>query len=144
MKKILIIGQAPPIQKQTIPYDSTMLYEWLAEVGVTQEAAQEMFDFEAMTDKIPKTTSSGHVPPSEEEMKDYYSRVLLDKIHNSDKVILVGASPRNFFKKKEFFKRYDNDRVKVLTLIHPSKRNFKMYYDNKEKLLSLLKTFIYE
>lgn len=140
--KILIIGQAPPLQKQEIPYDTTMLYEWLAEVGVDKISAQSMFDFEAMTDKLPEVTKAGHKPPSNEEMEDYMKRVLRDKINNSEKVILLGACPRNFFGKKEFFKRYDNDKFKVLTLIHPSKRNSKMYKDNKEKLVSLLKDFI--
>lgn len=145
MKRILIIGQAPPLQRQEIAYDTTMLYEWLSEIGIDKIPAQEMFDFEAMTDKPPKTSKSGsHIPPSREEMDDYMDRVLLDKITNSEKIILLGACPRNYFKRKKFFKRYDNDKFKVLSLIHPSKRNYKMYNDNKELLLSLLKNIIEE
>lgn len=41
MKKILIIGQAPPLQKQDVPYDTTMLYEWLSEIGISKEKAQK-------------------------------------------------------------------------------------------------------
>ena len=145
MKKILIIGQAPPLQKQNIPYDTTMLYEWLSEIGIDQIPAQQIFDFEAMTDKLPKISSSGsHIPPSKEEMKDYFKRVLKRKIENSKKIILLGASPRNFFGKKDFFKRYDKNGYKVLSLIHPSTRNRSMYNTNKEKILSLLKEIIYE
>lgn len=144
MKKIILIGQAPPLQKQEYPYDSTLLYEWLGEIGISKIEAQDLFDFEAMTDKIPEVTKSGHKPPSNEEMEDYYNRVLKDKIKSSDKVILLGASPRNFFKKKEFFKRYDKNGIKVLSLIHPSKRNYKMYNDNKELILKLLKEIIYD
>lgn len=144
MKKILIIGQAPPLQKQEFPYDTTMLYEWLSEIGIDKIPAQYMFEFEAMTDKLPDVDSNGHKPPSEEEMMEYFNRVLKDKIGNSDKIILLGASPRNFFGKKNFFQRYDKNGFKVLSLIHPSKRNSKMYNDNKEKLLTLLKDLIYE
>ncbi|AGO47541.1 uracil-DNA glycosylase [Cellulophaga phage phi4:1] len=142
--KILIIGQAPPIQKQDIPYDTTMLYDWLSEVGISKDKAQDMFEFEAMTDKIPEVTEFGHKPPSDLEMKDYWKRVLCDKVDQSEKIILLGACPRNFFKKDKFFERYDNKRFKVLSLIHPSKRNYKMYNDNKEKLVSLLKDIIFE
>lgn len=145
MKKILLIGQAPPLQKQEIPYDTTMLYDWLSQINITKEKALEIFDFESMTDKPPKISENGsHLPPSKKEMLDYWKRVLLDKVELSDKIILLGACPRKFFEKDSFFKRYDNKKFKVLTLIHPSKRNYKMYKDNKELILSLLKNIIEE
>ena len=127
MNKILIIGQAPPIKKQAIPYDSTMLYDWFSEVGITVDEAQKVFDFEAMTDKIPQVGANGHIPPSEVEMAEYFQRVLKEKVSKADKVILLGASPRNFFNVKKFF----TEEGKMLSLIHPSKRNSKMYYDIK-------------
>ena len=42
--KILIIGQAPPAVKQTVPYDTTMLYEMFAWVDISKEQAKEELD----------------------------------------------------------------------------------------------------
>lgn len=142
-KKILIIGQAPPLQKQEYPYDTTMLYKWLEEVGITKEEAQDIFEFEAMTDLPPKVSENGsHIPPSQKEMKSYWKRVLEPKAANARKIILLGAVPRNFFKRDKFFERSDKNGFKVLSLIHPSTRNFKMYNDNKEKITTLLKEIL--
>lgn len=144
IEKVLVIGQAPPLVKQEYPYDTTQLYDWLLEVGISKDKAQDFFEFEAMTDKLPKTDSNGHKPPGQKEQRDYYNRVLKEKIEKSKKIILLGRTSMKFFKKDEFFKRYDNKGYKVLTLIHPSKRNITLYRNNKEKIINLLKDFIYE
>lgn len=144
MKKILLIGQAPPIKPQDIPYDSTMLYDWLKEIGVSKEEAQLIFEFEAMTDKIPKVVKGNQKPPSIFEMKDYYHRVLLDKIYNSDIVILLGKSPMKFFDQDEFFVDIMTGKKRFFTMIHPSKRNITLYRNNKEKVLSIFEKAITE
>jgi len=52
--KTLIIGQAPANQKQTYPYDTTQLYDWLNEIGISKEEAQNLFTFDAVYDKFPQ------------------------------------------------------------------------------------------
>ena len=87
MKKILIIGQAPPAVKQDVPYDTTLLYVMLSWVGISKEKAQEIFDFEAMTDTFPghSSTRNGHAVPSYFVMEVYYNNILEEKIKTTEK-----------------------------------------------------------
>lgn len=129
MKKILIIGQAPPAQKQEVPYDTTLLYEMFSWVGISKEQAQELFDFEAMTDKFPGFTKSKlHKHPPFEEMKDYYDRVLRNKILNADRVLVLGAVARSAL----FTLMNGEEKGKIwYELIHPSRRNYAKIMDDK-------------
>src|SRR6185312_4933999 len=52
-KKILIIGQAKPAVEQEYPYDTTMLYSWLKEQGISKLHAQHIFEFEAVYQEFP-------------------------------------------------------------------------------------------
>lgn len=143
MKKILIIGQAPPLQKQELPYDTTMLYDWLNEVGVSKEKAQKIFDFEAMTDKPPRIGANGsHLKPTKKEMDDYYRRVLHSKCLNADSIILVGKCSMEYFGFNNFYESKEINGKTYSTLIHPSKRNLDRYRKNKQRLINCLQKAI--
>ena len=80
-RRNLIIGQALPAVKQEYPYDTTMLYDWLNEVGISKEEAQNIFEFDAVYDKFPVFDSKGgHLKPTKDQMEEYYERSLRDKI----------------------------------------------------------------
>lgn len=135
MKKILLIGQAPPIKKQAIPYDSTMLYSWLDEVGVSVEQAQNIFEFEAMTDKVPELVNGNQKPPSKMEMQHYYNTVLIHKMLVADVIILMGKTPINFFGYDDFFLQIKSEKRTIFTMIHPSKRNITLFRKNREIII---------
>lgn len=135
--KILIIGQAPPAVKQTLPYDTTMLYDWFNEIGVSKEIALQLFDFDAVYDKFPGFNSNGgHLTPSKEQMEDYWARELEDKVNNAKSILCLGACARDFLKTKEINKTIEY-------LIHPSKRNLHYYNTNKDFILNKLKKVVY-
>ncbi len=140
MGKTLIIGQAPPAVTQGVPYDTTMLYDWFKEVGVSKEEAQELFEFDAIYDKFPGFDSNGgHLKPTKEQMDEYWERSLEMKVILADKVILLGNVARDYFNSKE--KKYSCN-LEVYELIHPSKRNFSLYQKNKEEIISKLKKIL--
>lgn len=142
MKKILIIGQAPPSPTtyQEVPYSTTLLYDMLGWVGITKERAQDMFEFEAMTDKFPGYGASGHKPPSKAEALYHYSHVLIHKIANADKIILLGSVAKNFFEEADLF--HTNRRW--LCLIHPSRRNYDRIMKDKAGITKELDHFLQE
>lgn len=130
--KILIIGQAPPAVSQSLPYDTTMLYDWFAEVNVSKERAQELFDFDAVYDKFPGFDSKGgHLKPNKEQMEDYWNRELKDKVENCRAILVLGNCAKEFIKEKNTGKR-------IVYLIHPSKRNYSLYNKNKESIIENL------
>jgi len=138
--KILIIGQAPPAVKQEVPYDTTMLYDWLIEVGITKDTAQDMFEFEAVCgDFTGFSEKGGHRKPSLSEMDAHWDSVLEEKVQLADKIILLGNVSRDYFYSKP--KTYSCG-LKVLELIHPSKRNSFLYSKTKDAVISSLKEFI--
>lgn len=135
--KILIVGQAPANQKQQYPYDTTQLYNWLAEVGVSKEQAQELFIFDAVYDKFPGFDSKGgHLKPTREQMDEYWERDLKYKVDSVDKILLLGNVSKTYFAQKEIKNK------EIYTLIHPSTRNIGIYNQNKESILSTLKKIV--
>ncbi len=152
-KKILIIGQAPPAVKQELPYDTTMLYDWLNEIGISKNDAQEIFDFDAVYGEFPGfDENGGHKKPTWQQMLQHYTDVLEKKIKDVDKVIILGNVAKDFF---VALKNYNDKFVeeaeqqvlfgkKVIYLIHPSKRNFSLYQKSKENILNLLKSVVYD
>lgn len=131
MKKILVIGQAPPAVKQTYPYDTTYFYEWLSWCNVTKLEAQDRFDFDAMTDKFPGHGANGHLLPSESEMLNYFNTVLKQKIENVDKVLILGKVAE--YNLSKFLNGLDKN--KFCCLMHPSRRNTGMIIANKAKII---------
>jgi uracil-DNA glycosylase len=140
MRKILIIGQAPPAVKQTLPYDTTMLYDILSWVGIDKDRAQEMFQFDALVDKFPGFDSrGGHLKPSKDQICEYYSRSLRISIDMADKIILLGAPARGFLRPDLI--NY-GIRGKYLYLPHPSRRNYNLIMGKKEEITTLLRSFL--
>ncbi|MAX51450.1 MAG: hypothetical protein CMH22_05680 [Methylophaga sp.] len=132
-KKILIIGQAPPAVKQGLPYDTTQLYDWFEELGISKGKAQDLFDFDAVYDKFPGFASGGgHKKPSNEQMEEYWERSLKEKVENSKSILVLGGVARDFLKNKNIDK-------KMVFVIHPSKRNTWLYNKNKESILGKIK-----
>jgi len=136
--KILIIGQAPPEQKQKLPYDTTMLYNWFEEVGIKKSDAKDTFEFDAVYDKFPgKDASGNHIQPSLKEMNEYFNRSLKQKISNHDKIIVLGKVAYNFLVSINAL-----ENKKFIELMHPSFRNIGKYKQEKKQLIEKLKEFI--
>lgn len=134
--KILIIGQAPPFVAQKLPYDTTMLYDWFQEIGISKEASQELFLFDAVYDQFPGfDKNGGHNKPSNLQMQDYWERSLKSKIESVKSVLVLGNVAKDFLLSKSVNK-------KCIYLIHPSKRNYSIYKKNKEEILNKLKTIL--
>jgi uracil-DNA glycosylase len=141
MKKILLIGQAPPAQKQAVPYDTTMLYEWLQEIDISKDQAQSLFEFEAMAKEFPGyNDKGGHKLPTPKGMIIHYDDYLRFRIEEADKIILLGAVPKKFFIDNRLFAVWSDK--KTLCLMHPSTRNRGVYKQTKSTLLAALKSFI--
>lgn len=138
--KTLIIGQAPAYQKQQYPYDTTQLYDWLAEIGISKERAQELFEFDAVYDKFPGYDSNGgHLKPTKLQMDDYWERELELKVQMAEKIILLGNVSRDYFYSKP--KTY-SCKTQIYELIHPSKRNIGIFNQNRTNILETLKKAI--
>ena len=136
MDKILIIGQAPPAQKQLLPYDTTMLYDWFEQLGISKNDALDMFLFDAVYDKFPGYNSNGgHLKPNEQQMEDYWKRGLKQKVGKCKAILVLGACARDFLKTKEINKP-------IAYIIHPSKRNYSLYLKNKDSILKSISNLI--
>lgn len=140
--KILIIGQAPAAQKQQVPYDTTMLYDWLVEIGINKKIAQSLFDFDAVFGEFPGyDENGGHKVPDDVQMKQHYDVVLKSKIEKADRIIILGKVAEKFLNSIQGEPLAGK---KVIYLIHPSKRNFSLYQKSKENILTLLSNIVYD
>lgn len=146
---ILIIGQAPPIKEQTLPYDSTILYDWFKSANISKEDAQARFIFDAVYDKFPgHTKDGGHKAPTKAQFKDYLKRSLSKKINQASSIILLGNTACKFILNKELdwgTIHIDNnsfDKKAYLVLPHPSKRNTLIHQQYKEVIQQSLLTFL--
>lgn len=136
MSKILIIGQAPPAVKQNFPYDTTMLYDWLLELGITKEKAQELFLFDAVSDQFPGfNKNGGHKKPSWEMFVEYWTLELKQRVEESRSIIVLGNVAKEYLSLMDIKKP-------MIFLIHPSKRNFSLYKKNKGEILNKLKSVL--
>ncbi len=140
MKKILIIGQAPPAIKQSLPYDSTMLYEVLSWVGIDKHRAQELFIFDAVTDKFPGFYKQGHQKPSFIDFTDYLDRGLRERILDAKKILLLGKIAENYIMAND--SEFELSFKTILILPHPSRRNYSRIMQQKEKITQMLGDFI--
>jgi uracil-DNA glycosylase len=141
MNKILIIGQAPPAINQRVPYDTTMLYEILSWIDITQDSAQNIFEFDAVYNKFPgrDPLTGGHLKPKQEQMDLYWDEVLENKVQLADKVILLGNVAKDFIISKP--KTWSSNK-QFLELIHPSRLNYNRIIFNKENITNKLKEFL--
>ena len=134
--KILIIGQAPPAQEQELPYDTTMLYDWLAECGISKEQAQELFTFSSVSGTLRGVKNGAHMLPLKSEKEQHYKVVLQPLMLQHEKYILLGNVAHDFIATKTTVNE------KYLVLIHPSRRNYSLYIKNKAEIINSLKNFI--
>lgn len=141
MNKILIIGQAPPAQEQKVPYDTTMLYDILAWVGITKEQAQEIFTFDAVYDKFPGFNAiGGHLKPSYAQFLGYLVRSLQDKIVRHQHIMILGRIAYDYLYETPVVKDL-LARRNVVTLLHPSYRNRARIMSNQYLTTKELKDF---
>lgn len=140
MNKILIIGQAPPAVKQSVPYDTTMLYEILEWVGISKDSAQDLFEFDAVYNEFPGWENGKHRVPTKLEMEYHWDEVLETKVQLADKVILLGNVAKNFINSKP---KTWSCNTEFLELIHPSRLNYNRIIQDKEKITQKLKEFLY-
>lgn len=136
----MVIGQAPPLQKQEVPYDTTMLYEWFEDCGISKEEAQKRFEFDAVYNQFPGKDGSGHKKPTTEQMDSYWS-TLETKIQGVDKVIVLGNVAKDYIESKP---RTWSCNLEMLFLMHPSRMNYNRYKSNPDKILKPLKQFLNE
>jgi uracil-DNA glycosylase len=151
-EKIIIIGQAPPAVKQTLPYDTTMLYDWLDSIGIPKCDAYAYFDFDAVYNEFPGfNEEGGHRVPTYKQCESYWSE-LSKKIKSSSKVIIVGAAAYNMLEmltRDTFLGKgvvCTKGRIlekDFLYLPHPSKRNTSLVKKLGSKLTNSLKDFVF-
>lgn len=134
--KILIIGQAPANVEQKLPYDTTMLYDWLNEIGISKDQSQELFIFDAVYNKFPGfNKNGGHKKPSWEQFVEYWTMSLKQKTEECKSIIVLGNVAKEYLSLMNIEKP-------MIFLIHPSKRNYSLYNKNKEEILSKLKSVL--
>lgn len=142
MDKILILGQAPPAITQQLPYDTTMLYDWLAEIGVSKERAQQIFEFESCLNFFPgrNNTNSGHKRPTKKQIAEHWITVE-ERLQQASKVIILGGVAAGYYNTAQ---RTWSCTLPELFLIHPSRRNTLRYRENKTEILNSLRAFIFD
>ena len=130
--KILIIGQAPPAVEQSVPYDTTMLYQIFqdANIDITKENALERCTFAAVYDKFPgRDENGGHKAPTKKQMQDAWFRYLKAEVESHDKVLVFGKVAEDFI--KSILWRLN----KFHFFPHPSYRNHSLWKKDYPKLL---------
>lgn len=140
MAKILIIGQAPGIRAQTVPYDTTLLYTILEWVGIGKGQAQGLFEFEALSNEFPGLYKKGHhAKPSKESIQKHWIETLEAKVQGSEKVWLLGNFVSDYFKK---LPKTWSCNLEILETYHPSRRNYSKIMAQKETIIKLLTHFL--
>jgi len=135
MKKILIIGQAPPLKEQKIPYDSTLLYTILEWVGISKEQAQDTFEFEAVSNEFPGLNkNNGHKLPSVGDMCIHWHTTLHKKFAEADKVLILGEVARKFIFARMRPRTTLTQRTYCMD--HPSRRNYSRIMASKESIIT--------
>lgn len=138
--RILVIGQAPAKREQKVPYDTTLLYSMLEWVGISKEQAQDMFEFEALSNEFPGLSKPGHhAKPAKENIEKHWKQELEIKVQLADKVWLLGE-----FVKKTFynFPKTWSCNLQIMETYHPSRRNYSKIMAQKETLTEQIKNFI--
>jgi uracil-DNA glycosylase len=139
-RRVLFIGQAPPLQEQVLPYDTTQLWNWFKDIGLMEFQVLQMSTFDAMTDQPPELNKAGgHKAPKKAEMTRYHQVKLKGLIEEHTDIILLGKCPMKFFGIEEFYVSKDVGGRTWHTLIHPSSRNIKRYRDDKDQIQAVLK-----
>lgn len=138
----MIIGQAPPAVTQTVPYDTTLLYEMLSWVGISKEDAQNIFEFEAVSNKFPGFGPKGHLAPSKQDIDNHWKTTLNFKVDIADKILVLGNVAKYEIERLTSSDSMSLQYKKVVYMIHPSKRNHSAIFAGKEKIIEKLKTLL--
>lgn len=136
MDKILIIAQAPPLKGQAKPMDSTLLSTWLKDAGFEFADLSEVFDFDAVYNEFPGKTSTGsHKAPSRAQMEAYWP-TLRDKVLKAKRIWLMGKTAHDFVYREKH--RVIGVGRRVITTLHPSKRNLHKYRQEKNEVVKAI------
>lgn len=113
------------------------MFSW---IGLSVEDVQHLCVFDACYDKFPGHGDNGHLPPTVQQMEDYWRRGLRERVDEAKKIIVLGAVAKGFLESK--FNIYNSD--KFLCLIHPSMRNKHRIDSTKDIIRVKLANFLYE
>ena len=72
----IFVGQAPPESYYEFPFKRTRLFKWFLSVGMEPDFIQDAFVFEALVDKFPGKTPTGHKPPDDSEIQLHIPKIL--------------------------------------------------------------------
>ena len=110
------------------------MFSW---VGISKEQAQNIFDFDAISDKFPGfDAKGGHAKPSTIDCDKHWKKSLENKVQMADEIIVLGAVAKQYLESKP---KTWGCNTKILYMIHPSKRNFSKIMEQKESIINNLK-----
>lgn len=140
MPKILVIGQALPAVPQQYPYDTTMLYDWLQELNVSKDSAQNLFAFEAVYAEFPGVNKNGgHLKPTKQQMLDHWNNTLETKIQMANRIWVLGNVAKEFIDRMP---RTWSCNSEWLYTMHPSRRNYYKFSLDKDSILNQISLFL--
>lgn len=172
-KKILIIGQAPPAKEQKKPYDSTLLYNIFGLAGISDEDAKGIFEFNAISNTFRGSKNGNHLRPLRRDVEAHFP-ALYKSAKRSAGIITLGEMARNEWSHNKGFYQVSESKwqlnplyteyaditltgvesfiineqhyvfPKVLSLPHPSRRNYRLIRDNMDTIVSMLQNFVRE
>lgn len=91
VRRIALIGQAPPWRPTVVPFARSRLYDWFAEVGWTRERVLEQVYFTALVSSHPGRQSGRDRAPSQAEIGKHRQALLREvRCLNPRLVIPVG------------------------------------------------------
>jgi uracil-DNA glycosylase len=151
MKKVALIGQAPPKVDPERPFGRTKLYPWLNSVGIDFDIIDKYFIFSAVIDYFPGLNKNkGHAVPTPDQIRESRPRLkklLLD--FNPDIVVPIGKLSISECLGEEVVledvigKEFLNDPYNVfgikkiiIPLPHPSGASTWIYQKENSKLLN--------
>jgi hypothetical protein len=112
------------------------MLEW---AGVSKEKAQQIFEFEAVSNVFPGSNKTGHLKPTKESMDKHWEDTLETKVQCADKVWLLGNTAKEYFYSKP--KTYSCN-LEILETCHPSKRNHSRIMLSKENITAAITKFL--
>src|ERR1035437_10376351 len=69
LRKVVVVGQALPMQPTSVPFERTRLFDWFSTIGISKESALRDFAFTALVSKFPGKSNHGHRAPSPQEIQ---------------------------------------------------------------------------
>ena len=149
MKRVIVIGQAPPLRPASEPFGRTRLYGWLGRIGVTRQMVRQTFLFTALVDVFPGRTGNSDKPPSRDQIVAALPRLrAFLRTSNPDIIVPVGSLAIRYALGRESIslknavgKAFTKDpfgalgrEVVIIPLPHPSGASPWVHLDQNEKL----------